>query len=75
MKHKPNFLLEISKIKNPEIFIGVVKILNVDLLTQDKEAKDFADLLEETLKAYEAAPRKLRRELLSILRKANKGEN
>ena len=71
------FLIEIGKIKEAEVFLGVARILKVKLI-EDKDgeivARDFADIFEEVMKAYDAAPRKRRNELYKILKEANKGE-
>ena len=56
------FINLISKIKEPEIFLGICRILKVKVM-DGEEPKDFSVLLE-------AAPRKRRRELLAIMREA-----
>lgn len=66
------FLKEIGQIKAPEIFLGVARILKVPLLSEDKEARDFIDLFADIMEKYHAAPRKRRKELLQILRDANR---
>lgn len=64
------FILEISNIKAPELFLGVARILKVQLIN-DQNVRDFADIYEDVLNAFEAAPRKRKRELLKILHDAN----
>lgn len=69
----------ISKIKNPEIFLGVatvckVKVYNVVKDENEKEkveAKNFLDIFEETMENFNNMDRKKKRELLKILEKAN----
>lgn len=64
------FILEISNIKTPEIFLGVARILKVQLVTV-QGARQFEDIYADVLEAFECAPRKRKRELLKILRDAN----
>ena len=55
-------------------FIGLAHLLRVNLIEkkEDKlEARDFADVLDDTLKAYENASREKKREILRIVKKAN----
>lgn len=75
MNRKQNtskFLEEIGRIKGPEIFLGVVRILKVPFLKEGGEAKDFVELLEEVMEKFEQESRQRRRELYQILREANK---
>ena len=62
---------EVARIKSPELFLGVVRILKVKFLGKDGEARDFSELFEDVMKAYAAAKPKFKRELLTILRDAN----
>jgi len=74
------FLEETSKIKEPEVFIGVARILKVPLLKEEKDEdgkfppREFIDLYIDVLSSYETSSRKRKRELLKILREANKKE-
>ena len=78
MKKKTDqFIEEISRIRDPEVFLGVARILRVPLVQkkadkEEYEARDFSDILGEVMTAYDAADRTRRRELLCILKKANK---
>lgn len=66
------FIRELARITEPECFIGVARILKVELMEENgKDPRPFGDLFEDVIKAYEVAPRKRRRELLQILREAN----
>ena len=67
------FILELGRIKNPEIFLGVARILKVQLVKEEK-ARDFGDIFKDTIEAYENSGRKRKRELLKILREANNAE-
>lgn len=66
------FMIEISKVKEPEIFIGVARILKVKLIEDSGEVRDFVDLFNDVIASFAAAPLKRRKELLKILRDANK---
>lgn len=72
------FLVEISKIKDPEVFIGIARILRVKLMSEQKDEegrfvpRDFTDLYSDTLMAFAQSERKRKRELLKIIEKANK---
>ena len=82
------FMEEISKIQDPQIFLGIARLLKVklvdagvdgargmdsqDLKDEKVEARDFVDLFKDVMSAYSARDRKFKRELLKILRKANK---
>lgn len=82
MKLDEKFMREISRIKSPEIFLGVAKVLGVGLLEEEKDEngkfipKDFVDIFEELMKKYSGAPRRIKKELLDLLEKANRsGDN
>lgn len=66
------FIYELSKIKQPEVFIGVARILQVKLVNEDGESRDFDEIFNDVLNAYSAADRRRRRELFKILKAANK---
>jgi hypothetical protein len=65
------FLIQISKCKDPVIFLGVCTTLGVSLLNDSKETRPFEELLDEALLHFEALPRKTKKEVLKILKKAN----
>lgn len=65
------FVHELANIKNPEIFMGVARILKVHL-SAGKDPKPFEDVLAEVIESFEIAPPKRRKELYSILKKANR---
>lgn len=78
------FMEEISRIKSPEIFFGVTRLLKVHLFEEkveedveggqgknSKEPRDFVDIFADVMSAYDARDRKFKRELLKILHKAN----
>lgn len=64
------FIHELGRIKDPEVFLGVARILKVQLVKDDKP-RDFGELCADVINFYELAPRKRKRELLKILREAN----
>ena len=81
------FMEEIGRIKNPEIFLGVSRILKVKLFEEkvedsedggggkkSKEPRDFVDMFADVMSAYDARDRKFKRELYKILRKANEAQ-
>lgn len=67
------FLKEVARIKKPEYFLGVARILKVDLM-RDGEPLEFDEILAQVIDKYDVAPRKRKKELLRILREANKSE-
>ena len=70
-KLNEKFMLEIGRIKEPEVFIGVVRVLRVKLVEEDGTIRDFTDLFADVMKSYAAAPTKRRKELLKILKDSN----
>lgn len=68
---------EIAKIKEPEVFIGVARVLGVKLVEDEKDeeekfvARDFTEIFSDVMKNFDGAPRKRKRELFKILREAN----
>ena len=65
------FIIEISKIKGPEIFLGVARVLKVKVVDEKNEPLSFETLFREVLKSYEAQSHTRQKELLSILKAAN----
>lgn len=80
MNHSMNmkFLKEISKTKEPATFLGICKVLGVQLVGEEKDennnplARPFEDLFKDVMEAYAKATRIRRRELYQILCAANK---
>lgn len=74
------FLKEISKIKEPEIFIGLAKVLGVKLLGEEKDEngkfipRDFTEVLDDVMKSFDGARRSRKNELLRLLAEANKAK-
>lgn len=64
------FIQELGRIKSPEVFLGVARILKVQLV-EGENPRDFGELCADVIDSYELAPRKRKRELLKILREAN----
>ena len=69
------FLKEISKIKNVEFFFGLCKILSVKLVDEEENPRNFEDMLEDLIIGFGRFNRKKKKELLDILKKANKSED
>lgn len=72
------FIEEISKIKEPEVFLGVARLLHVKLLQDEFDenkrpvARDFTEICADVIQTYDKEERRRKRELLRILHKANK---
>ena len=67
------FLINLAQVELSE-FLGIAKILKVDLMMDDNEPKTFSSVFEEILEAYSKANRSRRRELLEIVKAATKRE-
>ena len=65
------FILELGKIRSPEVFTGVARILKVPLV-EGKEVRDFSDVFSDTIIYFEKEKTKRQKELLRILKDANK---
>ena len=66
------FLEEIGKIKEAEIFLGIGKILSVQLMEEKDKPRDFVDILQDVIEKFRVLNRWRKKELLKILRIANK---
>ena len=82
MKLTDQFMTELAKIKEPEVFLGVARVLKVRIVDEvpvegDSEkkfnlvAREASDLIIDVVDAYDKAGRDRKRELLKILRAAN----
>lgn len=82
MKLTDQFMTELAKIKEPEVFLGVARVLKVKIVEEvpikdDPEkkfnlvAREASDLIVDVVDAYDKAGRDRKRELLKILRAAN----
>lgn len=65
------FTNEIARTKDPIVFIGIARILNVSLMSE-KDPKNFEDVLVECIEAFDKENRARRKELLKVLKDANK---
>lgn len=54
-------------------FIGLATLLGIDLLDEEGEEKNFADLLEEMLAKFDKLPKVKRKELYQLVKSATKG--
>lgn len=77
-KMVPKFIEELGKIKSPEIFFGVVRLLKVKMVKEGAdgqfELKDFYELCAEAIETYAEQDKKRKKELLNILQKANEAD-
>lgn len=73
MQLDERFIYELGRIKNPEVFLGVARILKVQLV-QDENPRDFGELCADVIESYQNSNRKRKRELLKILREANNAQ-
>ena len=65
------FIEEIAKIKSPEIFLGVARILKVQLMEDKETPYEFTKIFSDTVEAFDKADRARKKELLKILIQAN----
>ena len=66
------FIKEIANIKSPEVFLGVARILKVQLMEDKETPYDFVKIFSDTVEAFDKASRARKRELLKILIQANR---
>ena len=71
-RYERQFIRELGNIKDAAVFMGVVRILKVNPMKDKDTVKEFNEVLEEVLNAYIAADLKRKKELLKILKDANK---
>lgn len=73
--NKKNELIELITKLEPVEFIGLARVLCVDIVSkEDKTTRDFYDVLNDIVNKFNALARKQRREILSVLRRV-KTEN
>ena len=65
------FLIELFKIKDIKIFLGVCGLLGTKIDNEDKTPKPFHEVIETLCKKFESKPLNKRKELISIIKKAN----
>lgn len=65
------FIKEIVKIKSPEVFLGVARILKVQLMEDKETPYEFTKIFSDTVEAFDKAGRARKKELLKILVQAN----
>lgn len=66
------FIRELGNIKDPAVFLGVARILEVGIMEDKDTPKDFSEVLNGVIENFIAAPSKRQKELLGILKDANK---
>ena len=65
------FIKEIANIKSPEVFLGVARILKVQLMEDKETPYDFVKIFSDAVEAFDKAGRARKKELLKILIQAN----
>ena len=71
--NKKNELIELIIKLEPVEFIGLARVLCVDIINkEDKTTRDFYDVLNDTVNKFNTLARKQRREILSVLRRVKK---
>ena len=63
-------MLEISKL-DAVTFLGLCKLLGVSIV-KEIEPKQFADLLEEVMQRFDVLGRPMKKEILGVVRDANR---
>ena len=70
---KKNELVELITKLEPVEFIGLARVLCVDIINEeDKTTRDFYDILNDIIDKFNTLARKQRKEILSILRRVKK---
>ena len=71
--NKKNELIELITKLEPVEFIGLARVLCVDIINkEDKTTSDFYDVLNDIVNKFNTLARKQRREILSVLRRVKK---
>ena len=71
--NKKNELIELITELEPVEFIGLARVLCVDIINEeDKTTRDFYDMLNDIIDKFNTLARKQRREILSVLRRVKK---
>ena len=71
--NKKNELIELITELEPVEFIGLARVLCVDIINEeDKTTRDFYEVLNDIIDKFNTLARKQRREILSILRRVKK---
>ena len=65
------FIKEIAKIKSPEVFLGIARVLKVRLMEDKETPYEFTKIFSDTVEAFDKADRARKKELLKILVQAN----
>lgn len=66
-----NFIEELSRTKNAELFVGVARLLKVSIIDEEMNTRDFNDVFTDILAAFDKSKNKFKKELLKILKDAN----
>jgi hypothetical protein len=69
------FVKELGKCKDPIVFLGLAKLLSVDLVDENKVERDFGDVLSGILDRFEDLNTGRAKEIFDVLHEANKDNN
>ena len=61
------FLKHLTKLE-PIEFAGIAKFLGVPIIDNDKKPRDFVDILSDVMAKFEALNRKMKKELLKLVK-------
>ena len=67
-----NFLREVARIKDINYLVALTKLLGIQIDNEDNTARPFEEVLSDLLTQFNSKPRNKRKELVSLLKKANK---
>ena len=71
--NKKNELIELITELEPVEFIGLARVLCVDIINkEDETTRDFYEVLNDIVDKFNTLARKQRKEILSILRRVKK---
>ena len=69
------FVKELGKCKDPLVFLGLAKLLSVELVDENKEEKDFGEILSGILDRFEDLNTWRAKEIFDVLHDANKNKD
>lgn len=70
MKDIDQLILAIPKMEVVD-FIGLARLLKVQLVNEDDTPREFADVLQDVLSNFKTTNRQRRREIIQVVKKAN----
>lgn len=72
VKQTKRFMAEISKLA-PEEFLGLAKVLCVQLFNEDKSPRDFYEILGDVIERFARLGKSQRKEIMTVLKAVNDG--